>query len=286
MDWVAVSVDVNDDPKVAAFAKALGVELDSAVARLVGLWGKMARHENVDGNLADVTDEVLERWAGWRGKTGRFAEEFRRRFTQGDVVNGWPEWNGKHIARAVAERERWLLRKNGGVSAGDSSGDSAGDSGPDGGGGSAGGSRGGLRGTSTKTGTKTGTPPEGSAAAARARAFDPAVAEALEAELPALYRQAFRELLGAAARPTALLAELRALHDGVPGHGRGYAWEVIGHALHDLSLAGAPISARAIRAFCEDLVTGKSAAAQAGAQDETEAEAALRRHRAKEGQPA
>jgi hypothetical protein len=268
MDWVAVSVDLTDDPKVAGFAKALGIELDSAVARLLALWGRMARHENVDGNLAEVPDDVLERWAGWRGKAGRFAEEFRRRFTRDDVVIGWVEWNGRHIARAVAERERWRNRQGPG---GDSGGASTGDS--------IGGSTGGLRGTSTSTGTRTATK-----ATTTTRAPDPAQAEAIAGRLPERYRPAFEGLLRATRHPAAFLAELRALHDAVPGHGPGYSWEVIGHALADMQLAGAPITARAIRRFCEDLVTGTSAAtAQPG---ENEAEAALRRLRAQEARPA
>jgi len=115
--------------------------------------------------------------------------------------------------------------------------------------------------------------------------YDGAAAGAIEAQLPEAYRPAFRATLLTARNPVAFLAELRAQHAGMPGHGPGYAWDIIGHALHDIQVAGAPASPRSIRRFCEDLVTGKSADA-AAVGNETEAEAALRRHRAKEGQVA
>jgi hypothetical protein len=66
----------------------------------------------------------------------------------------------------------------------------------------------------------------------------------------------------------------------MPGHGPGYPWEIIGHALHDIWVTGAPVSPRAIRRFCEDLVTGKSAPA-AAVDGVTEFSALLAAERAK-----
>lgn len=105
-DWVAVSCDINDDPKVIAFARSLKIITDSAVARLVQLWGKVARHSIETGDLSTVDDDTLEVWAGWRGKRGIFAMEFRRTFATDGVINGWWNWNGRHLKAARLERER------------------------------------------------------------------------------------------------------------------------------------------------------------------------------------
>jgi hypothetical protein len=104
-DWVAVSVDLADDPKVIAFGKDLGVSTDTAAMSLVRLWGRMARHEMETGDLSEVDDTTLEEWARWRGKRGRFAAGFRERFTVGGVVNGWWAWNGRHLRRARLDRD-------------------------------------------------------------------------------------------------------------------------------------------------------------------------------------
>ena len=87
-NWIAVSVDLDDDPKVAALAADLGCHRDTAAMRLVRLWGRMARHAVETGDLSHVDGDTLEEWAGWRGKRGRFALAFRAAFTDGaGVVN-------------------------------------------------------------------------------------------------------------------------------------------------------------------------------------------------------
>ena len=105
-DWVAVSVDLGDDPKVIAFGKYLRVPTDTAAMSLVRLWGRMARHEMETGDLTTVDDVTLEEWARWRGKRGRFAVAFRNRFTKEGTVNGWWSWNGRHLRRARLDREK------------------------------------------------------------------------------------------------------------------------------------------------------------------------------------
>lgn len=106
-NWIAVSVDLDDDPKVAALAAALGCHRDTAAMRLVRLWGRMARHHVEAGDLSHVDDDTLEEWAGWRGKRGRFAKEFRSAFMdEAGIVNGWWRWNGRLLRKARMERER------------------------------------------------------------------------------------------------------------------------------------------------------------------------------------
>ena len=45
--------------------------------------------------------------------------------------------------------------------------------------------------------------------------------------------------------------------DGAPGYTQ-YPFEVMGHALHDMAIAGTPITAKVLAAFCRDLVTPKA----------------------------
>lgn len=112
-DWVAVSVDIADDPRVGAFAKAIHVHRDSAAMRLVQLWGRMARHEIEDGDLSRIDDATLESWAGWHKKKGNFAEKFRAFFCESGVVRGWWEWNGRGLAKARKAREHMRLKRYG-----------------------------------------------------------------------------------------------------------------------------------------------------------------------------
>lgn len=111
-EWVAVSVNLVHDPKVRAFAVALGVDRDSAVVRLLQVWSALASHEFESGNVSEVADETLEEWAGWRGKSGRFAAAFRHHFVSQSVVNGWWEWNGRHLQRARLAREHMRAQRD------------------------------------------------------------------------------------------------------------------------------------------------------------------------------
>lgn len=55
-------------------------------------------------------------------------------------------------------------------------------------------------------------------------------------------------MLTQARNPTAVTRELHALHSGMHG---SYSWPVIGRAVHDMMVAGASVSPRSLRAFCE-----------------------------------
>lgn len=62
---------------------------------------------------------------------------------------------------------------------------------------------------------------------------------------------ALRGAIRAARNPVSLLAELRAVHSGM--HGPPADWLTIGQAVHEMQVAGAAMSSRALRAFVRDL---------------------------------
>ena len=55
--------------------------------------------------------------------------------------------------------------------------------------------------------------------------------------------------LRAARNPQAVKASIRAVAVGVPGHGPGFGWPVVGQALLELAAAGSPFSEQGLRAF-------------------------------------
>lgn len=72
-----------------------------------------------------------------------------------------------------------------------------------------------------------------------------------------VYLAAFDGALRAARNPVALLAELHALHDGMPGHGGPHPWDVIGQALHEISVGGDRCTVGRLRTFCDVVARGR-----------------------------
>lgn len=62
------------------------------------------------------------------------------------------------------------------------------------------------------------------------------------------YRADLTAILARSKNPEGLAQEMLALHDGTAGE---YPWSVIGRAIHDMNVVGAPPSPRALRKFCE-----------------------------------
>lgn len=111
--WVAIDVDMKSNPKVWALAKNVrGLSGDGprthiaiAMGHLVELFGAVAKLRP-NGRVNDISDELLEEWAGWGGEHGRFAAAFRESFVIDGVIKGWDERNGKLLSARERERER------------------------------------------------------------------------------------------------------------------------------------------------------------------------------------
>ena len=83
MFWIRVASDLADSPKIGALARELRVTRDSALARIIALWGWIARHAP-SGDLSKVHDAEIAQGAKWRGRPER-AEKSQKGLTSGRV---------------------------------------------------------------------------------------------------------------------------------------------------------------------------------------------------------
>lgn len=108
--WIRIDANIGDHPNVWKLAELRGVSAVACVGHLVMLFGNVAEYRP-HGDVSDVPDHLLERWAGWGGEPGTFAASFRDLFVSDGVIDGWAERQGALIERAEKERERWHRRK-------------------------------------------------------------------------------------------------------------------------------------------------------------------------------
>jgi hypothetical protein len=107
--WIRIDSNIGDNPNVLKLAEHRGVSAEEIVGLCVILFGKLAEH-CPDGDVSNVSDAMLERWASWKREPGAFAADFRRLFVTDGVVEGWAKRQGKLIERAAKEKERWRRR--------------------------------------------------------------------------------------------------------------------------------------------------------------------------------
>jgi hypothetical protein len=106
MEWVAIDVNIADDPAVHRMADSLRVRVPELVGLLGLTFARMAQHAP-DGNLAAVPDTLLEQWSRWHGKRGAFVAQFRAELCDDTgLVTAWEKYNGAHIRRAKAASAR------------------------------------------------------------------------------------------------------------------------------------------------------------------------------------
>jgi hypothetical protein len=106
MNWIRIAVAIGDDPDIHELAEALGVRVAEAVGLVVGTLVRFPEHAP-DGNLAQLRDSLIERWAGWEGDRGKFAAELRRIFLSPEGKwESWDKHNGKALQKLERDRER------------------------------------------------------------------------------------------------------------------------------------------------------------------------------------
>lgn len=108
--WIRIDANIGENPNVWKLAGVRGLSANESVGLLVVLFGKVAEH-CPHGNVSDVPDALLERWAGWTGEPGAFATSFRELFVSDGVVEGWEKRQGKLVERAEKERQRAAARR-------------------------------------------------------------------------------------------------------------------------------------------------------------------------------
>lgn len=105
MNWIRVAVAIGDDPDIHELADALNVRVAEAVGLVVCTLVRFPEHAP-DGNLTQLRDSLIERWAGWEGERGKYATELRRIFLTDGIWSSWEKHNGAAMRDAQKARER------------------------------------------------------------------------------------------------------------------------------------------------------------------------------------
>lgn len=236
--YVAVDPGIAEDPTTLEVAEAFGLDPFALAGRCVRFFGRVAEHRP-DGNLEGLGGAVLDAWAG--GGVAGLGLALRDALTDDTgTLRAWDRYNGSALRQREAARARARARR--------------GTNNPE------------ECANSSRTvreqfahGTRTvrdnHTIPDinnhdNDNARESAAAFLTAGGEAAMAYLPAL-TAAFR----ASTSPDTLAQELGALVSGMHGPGgRPVPPAVVGRAVHEMQVAGARLTPRALRRFCEDLL--------------------------------
>lgn len=106
MNWIRIAVGIADDPDIHRIAAQVDTSDAATVGHVVAVLVQLPTHA-VDGDLRDVPDSLLERWALWTGPRGVFATAFRQHLCTPDgVVRSWEKHNGGALREAKRSKER------------------------------------------------------------------------------------------------------------------------------------------------------------------------------------
>lgn len=227
--WMRVDVALPRHPKVRSLGRRLGITPQAAVGALVGLWAYLLEFHD-DGNLAAADWEALADVAGVSGGPAlREALLGSGWLDVGDTWHDWDEYVGVLLDARRKNKERMRAAR--------------------------------ARDKADTCAARAEHVPNTCGATVRdvtnetnvvAAAGGPEkLSERFEVDA---HRMAYAGFRRAAQNPASLDAELRALADGMPGHGPGYSWHLIGKALHELAVAGGPCTSKRLRIFLNDLV--------------------------------
>lgn len=108
MNWIRIATGITRDRRTAAIADACGVRFTEALGCMVAVLTNLP-FEAKDGNIADIPDVHLERWAMWEGKRGVFAKAFRDQMCEDGAVRAWEKYNGAAMRKSEADAQK---RKN------------------------------------------------------------------------------------------------------------------------------------------------------------------------------
>jgi hypothetical protein len=118
MEWIKVSVDVEDNPKVVRLRRLLRDE--NAFIYLERIWRWLGRHEKQEGSLASLEAADIADIARWKGDPEELLEALVKaglvdRGARGILeIHDWLEWHGSIFeARSKsAERvKRWRAKQ-------------------------------------------------------------------------------------------------------------------------------------------------------------------------------
>ena len=91
VNWIRIAVGIGDDPDIYLLAERLNVSPHEAIGLVVLLLVRFPEHAET-GDLSNIPDALLERWAGWTGERGAFAQAVRAIFLKGaGLAELWPQ---------------------------------------------------------------------------------------------------------------------------------------------------------------------------------------------------
>jgi hypothetical protein len=109
MDWIAVSVDLPDHPKVLSLSVALGEErVEAYLIRLWAYCGRLVSGGILRGDSAEISAEKACQWRGERGRLVSAMVEtgWLDRVSDGLAIHDWNDHAGRLIQKAEKERAR------------------------------------------------------------------------------------------------------------------------------------------------------------------------------------
>ena len=111
MTWIRWETSTPQSDVVGELAARLKIGLAQALGHYNAACCGFGDHRQ-DGKVAEVSDDLLEQWALWKGKPGLFAKAFRDRCADPDgVLRGW--WRqAKLLAKAEKDRTKRKPAKN------------------------------------------------------------------------------------------------------------------------------------------------------------------------------
>lgn len=110
MTWIRFDCDCPDDPLWEELAALAGCDRATAFLTYWTMVSRIAK-AHPSGQLELVSDALIESWAGWRGKTGRWASAVRQRCQEppeadhAGLLRGW--WrNLSALAKQVKDAKK------------------------------------------------------------------------------------------------------------------------------------------------------------------------------------
>ena len=104
--WIRVDADTPRDPLWDMLGTATGHTAVSAFGYAVRVWCAMAEH-CPDGDISDIPDATIERWAGWEEGHKVFVTAFRDLCAQNGVVYAFAD----RQVKLAEQREKERIRK-------------------------------------------------------------------------------------------------------------------------------------------------------------------------------
>lgn len=105
--WIRVETNEVDSDRVMELGELCGISAEAAYGFLSRFRGNMAEHRP-KGDVARLSDSMIEKWAGWAGMPTVFATAFRKTWIENGILVNWTDKNGKLLERMEKDRVRKL----------------------------------------------------------------------------------------------------------------------------------------------------------------------------------